>query len=121
MNYEDTPDYNKAENDILLNSSNEDEKILALITLVHCSGNYNLAMQKSIEFAKNESELIAANAIGCFGDIARIYRKLDFEIVEEILNVYKNSQSEWIHSKILDSLDDILVFLKNDRLEIYRK
>ena len=115
MKYEKIPEFEPNSNLKLLNSENEPDQIKGLLSIVLNSGNYDLSMKKSIEFAQKNSEWVKACGIECFGHIARLYRKIDLDSVKGILNDGLKNKNNIIAGKSESAIDDLTHFLKLDR------
>jgi hypothetical protein len=115
LKYEEPPKFDNKETLKLLKSEKESDQIMGLLSIVQKSGDYNLSMKKSLEFTQSDSDWIKGCGIECFGHIARIYDKIEINIIKEVLKGGLKSKSKLIKGKSEDAIDDITHFLKLDR------
>ena len=112
MKHESPPEFDYENTLKLLDSDKESDLINGLLSIVLNSGDYNLSMEKSIEFAQKESEWIKSCGIECIGHIARLYKKIDLNAAKGIISLGLKSESRIIARKSEDTVDDICHFLK---------
>ena len=115
LKYEKTPEFDYNSTLELLDSDKESDLINGLLSIVLNSGDYNLSMEKSIEFAMKESEWIKGCGIECFGHIARLHKKIDLDSIKGIISDGLKSDSKIIVGKSESAVDDITEFLKLDK------
>jgi len=115
LKYEEPLEYEFEKISELLESNNDSDLINGLLSLVLKSGNYDLSMEKSIEFSYSESEWIKGCGIECFGHIARLHKKIELDSVTQILASGLKSKSRIIAGKSESAIEDIAHFLELDR------
>lgn len=111
MEYIEIPDF---DSDTLakLNSADQEVVMLTILSIVERSGNYDLAIRVTRKFLDHENEYIRGIAIECISHIARLWKKLPTDFIEQInFSLYKD-QSDWVRSKADDVVDDLEVFIK---------
>lgn len=93
----------------------EEDRILELLNLVWSGKDYNMAMEKSLAFANENSVWLKGSGIECFGHIARIYKNIDLKKVHRILKEGLNSKNKIIACKAKVAVEEICFCLKVDK------
>ena len=115
MKYEKTPEFDITSALEFLKSGKDSEIVNGLLSIVLNSGDYDLSMEKSIKFAKKESQWLKGCGIECFGHIARIHKKIDLDSVTGIISDGLKSKNKLIVGKSESAIDDITHFIKVDK------
>lgn len=89
----------------------EDEIRKAMLCFSESGEDYEKALKLSVEYAKSEIRDLRVNALHCFGYIARVYRKLDMDIILPLLREAEANPDIMVSAAARDALDDIEVFL----------
>lgn len=98
-----------------LYEESETERILSLLDLVWNGIDYNMAMEKSLAFANENSMWLKGSGIECFGHIARIYKNIELKKVQGILKEGLNSKNKIIACKAKIAVEEICFCLKVDK------
>ncbi len=112
MEYEEIPHNPSPEKLSLGETTPLEEKITGLLGLVLYGEDYDLAMEKSLEFSNSPDNLLKGCAFICFGHLARLYGKLDLEKVIPIFKANQHTEDPVLKGKMEDAISDITFFLK---------
>lgn len=93
----------------------EEDRILELLNLVWYGKDYNMALEKSLAFANENSVWLKGSGIECFGHIARIYKNIDLKKVHGIINEGLKSENKIIAGKAKVAMEEICFCLKLDK------
>ncbi|MEE1962245.1 hypothetical protein SAMN04487891_103260 [Flagellimonas taeanensis] len=112
MEYEEIPHNPSPEKLSLDEATSLEEKIIGLLGLVLYGEDYNLAIEKSLEFSNSPDNLIKGCAFICFGHLARLHGKLDLDRVIPVFKANQHTEDSVLKGKMEDAISDIVFFLK---------
>lgn len=91
-----------------LAGNNNEKKILALISAVESIEDVNWLYDIFIKYSNVEDFWISKTAINCLGDIARIYRNIDFDKIIKHLKSLRGRKE--LITVIDEAIEDIQLF-----------
>jgi hypothetical protein len=96
---------------ILKESHSVKDKVKAIVGAINIIYDQVWLQEMCLKNIDHEDELIASAAISGLGDIARIFQKLDFDLVVGKLSELKLKREE-LAAKIDEAMNDIKAFIK---------
>jgi len=98
-------------NHITANEAPEDVR-LKLLRLSESGEDYDKALGLALECVRSSDRWLRINALHCFGYIARVYGRLDLDVVLPLLREAQgNTTDTEAAAAAQDALDDLEVFL----------
>ena len=96
----------------LIKSGIKENVIQGLLGLSLYGENFDLIQETLVEYSGNSDENIRGIAILCFGHIARIYGRINTELVLPIVQKGLKDKNSFVRGHSHSALDDIEFFVK---------
>jgi hypothetical protein len=110
MQYEDIPPFSeKVKFD--LESTNPNKVLMALLSVVMNSDDYNFSIETIQRFLKHENEYVRGAAIECISHAARLWRKLPHRFIDAVHHAI-HDPSDWVKGKADFAMDDLTIFIE---------
>ena len=84
---------------------------MPLLSIVMYGESYDLAVESTRRFVKHPDDSLRGVAIECVSHIARLWRKVPKDLMEEVNKAFKD-QSEWVQAKADYAAADLEIFIK---------
>ncbi len=112
MKYEPIKEYSKADIEEALADNNANKLLLIVLSVALYSDDLKYAEKFCVQSSNHEHFNVRGNAILGFGHIARIYRKLNENVIKPIIENALTDANEFVRSQANNAKDDIEYFLK---------
>jgi len=105
----------------LLNSTNVNDKLDALLYTVLGSGDYQTSNKLIFQFVNSDEIDLKRNAVLCIGHLVRIHKQIDLEKYLPILDNILSDQDEFLVDNAEDTLNDIWIFFDKKKIRKINK
>lgn len=110
MKYNEIQDFDKSQLQ-LLESDEPRVVLMALLSIVQYSGNYELAVDSTRKFVSHQDQYVRGVAMECIGHISRLWKKVPQDLIDTLHLALKDKNS-WVQGKADFAIDDLEVFIK---------